>query len=120
MYWYSLENSESQPSGIEQISQGDNSQRRYSNNRSNSNGGGNGNGGGSYNRFFKPSPVNAGEEHEIDIESMSKRGDAGVGRIQGLVIFVPNTKVGDKVKVKITRVGRGYATADLVEAKPEE
>ncbi|MBA2266872.1 MAG: TRAM domain-containing protein [Thermoproteota archaeon] len=51
---------------------------------------------------------------------MSKRGDAGVGRIQGLVIFVPNTKVGDKVKVKITRVGRGYATADLVEAKPEE
>ncbi|MDQ2684925.1 MAG: hypothetical protein DA329_12465 [Candidatus Nitrosocosmicus sp.] len=51
---------------------------------------------------------------------MSKRGDAGVGRIQGLVIFVPNTKVGDKVKVKITRVGRGYATADLVEAKTEE
>lgn len=116
-----MENSESTPSGIEQISQGDNSQRRFSNgNRRNENGGGNGNGGGSYNRFFKPSPVNAGEEHEIDIESMSKRGDAGVGRIQGLVIFVPNTKVGDKVKVKITRVGRGYATADLVEAKTEE
>jgi predicted RNA-binding protein with TRAM domain len=113
-----LENSESQPSGIEQISQGENGQRRYSNRR-NDNGGSN-NGGGSYNRFFKPSPVNAGEEHEIDIESMSKRGDAGVGRIQGLVIFVPNTKVGDKVKVKITRVGRGYATADLVEAKTEE
>ena len=108
-----MENSESQPSGIEQISQGDNSQRRFSNRR-------NENGGGSYNRFFKPSPVNAGEEHEIDIESMSKRGDAGVGRIQGLVIFVPNTKVGDKVKVKITRVGRGYATADLVESKSEE
>jgi len=111
-----LENSESQPSGIEQISQGDNSQRgRYP--RRNDSGG---NGGGSYNRFFKPSPVNAGEEHEIDIESMSKRGDAGVGRIQGLLIFVPNTKVGDKVKVKITRVGRGYATAELVEAKAEE
>lgn len=110
-----MENSESQPSGIEQISQGDNGQRgRYP--RRNDNG----NGGGSYNRFFKPSPVNAGEEHEIDIESMSKRGDAGVGRIQGLVIFVPNTKVGDKVKVKITRVGRGYATAELVESKAEE
>jgi predicted RNA-binding protein with TRAM domain len=113
-----LENSESQPSGIEQISQGNNGQRGYSNRRNEN--GGNNNGGGSYNRFFKPSPVNAGEEHEIDIESMSKRGDAGVGRIQGLVIFVPNTKVGDKVKVKITRVGRGYATADLVEAKTEE
>ncbi len=111
-----MENSESQPSGIEQISQGDNTQRRFP--RRNGNGGTGT--GGSYNRFFKPSPVNAGEEHEIDIESMSKRGDAGVGRIQGLVIFVPNTKVGDKVKVKITRVGRGYATAELVESKAQE
>ncbi len=110
-----MENSESQPSGIEQISQGDNSQRGRFPRRN-----GNGNTGGSYNRFFKPSPVNAGEEHEIDIESMSKRGDAGVGRIQGLVIFVPNTKVGDKVKVKITRVGRGYATAELVGNKDQE
>jgi predicted RNA-binding protein with TRAM domain len=114
-----LESNESQPSGVEQISpnHGDNNQRgRYPRR-----GGGNENesGGGSYNRFFKPSPVNAGEEHEINIESMSKRGDAGVGRIQGLVIFVPNTKVGDKVKVKVTRVGRGYATAELIESRTE-
>jgi predicted RNA-binding protein with TRAM domain len=112
-----LESNESQPSGVEQISpnQGDNNQRRYPRRAGNENE----SGGGSYNRFFKPSPVNAGEEHEINIESMSKRGDAGVGRIQGLVIFVPNTKVGDKVKVKVTRVGRGYATAELIEAKTE-
>jgi predicted RNA-binding protein with TRAM domain len=112
-----LESNESQPSGVEQISpnQGDNNQRRFPRRGENGNEGG----GGSYNRFFKPSPVNAGEEHEINIESMSKRGDAGVGRIQGLVIFVPNTKVGDKVKVKVTRVGRGYATAELIEAKTE-
>jgi predicted RNA-binding protein with TRAM domain len=113
-----LESNESQPSGVEQISpnHGDNNQRNRFPRR-----GGNENesGGGSYNRFFKPSPVNAGEEHEINIESMSKRGDAGVGRIQGLVIFVPNTKVGDKVKVKVTRVGRGYATAELIESKTE-
>ena len=112
-----MENSESQPSGIEQISQGENSQRRTYNNNNNRRGG---NGGGTYNRFFKPSPVNAGEEHEINIESMSKRGDAGVGRIQGLVIFVPNTKIGDKVKVKITRVGRGYATAETVGTTTEQ
>ncbi len=114
-----MESNESQPSGVEQISpnQGDNNQRgRFPRRNENESG----NGGGSYNRFFKPSPVNAGEEHEVNIESMSKRGDAGVGRIQGLVIFVPNTKVGDKVKVKVTRVGRGYATAELVEAKVEE
>ncbi|HXT83224.1 MAG TPA: TRAM domain-containing protein [Verrucomicrobiae bacterium] len=114
-----MESNESQPSGIEQISSnsGDNNQRgRFPRREGNDSG----SGGGSYNRFFKPSPVNAGEEHEVNIESMSKRGDAGVGRIQGLVIFVPNTKVGDKVKVKVTRVGRGYATAELVESKPEE
>ncbi len=116
-----MESNESQPSGIEQISSnsGDNNQRgRFPRRGTNENE--SGSGGGSYNRFFKPSPVNAGEEHEVNIESMSKRGDAGVGRIQGLVIFVPNTKVGDKVKVKVTRVGRGYATAELVESKAEE
>jgi predicted RNA-binding protein with TRAM domain len=116
-----LENSESQPSGVESITpnQGDNNQRaRFPRRGGNDND--SGNGGGSYNRFFKPSPVNAGEEHEVNIESMSKRGDAGVGRIQGLVIFVPNTKVGDKVKVKVTRVGRGYATAELVEGNKTE
>ncbi len=116
-----MESNESQPSGIEQISSnsGDNNQRgRFPRRGGNDNE--SGGGGGNYNRFFKPSPVNAGEEHEVNIESMSKRGDAGVGRIQGLVIFVPNTKVGDKVKVKVTRVGRGYATAELVESKAEE
>lgn len=116
-----MESNESQPSGIEQISSnsGDSNQRGRFPRRGGSDSE-SGNGGGSYNRFFKPSPVNAGEEHEVNIESMSKRGDAGVGRIQGLVIFVPNTKVGDKVKVKVTRVGRGYATAELVESKTEE
>ena len=114
-----MENNESQPSGVEQISpirvttikEEDSLEGMETKMKVEAE---------SYNRFFKPSPVNAGEEHEINIESMSKRGDAGVGRIQGLVIFVPNTKVGDKVKVKVTRVGRGYATAELIEAKTEE
>lgn len=65
-------------------------------------------------RPFRPSPVRVGEEYEVKIESLSKRGDSGVARVQGLVIFVVGTKVGDSVKVKITKVGRGYATADLV------
>jgi predicted RNA-binding protein with TRAM domain len=54
-----------------------------------------------------------GEEYEVKIESMSKRGDSGVARVQGLVIFVTGTKVGDSVKIKITKVGRGYATAEV-------
>jgi hypothetical protein len=44
---------------------------------------------------------------------MSKRGDAGVAKVEGLVIFVAGTKVGDSVRIKITKVGRGYATAEM-------
>ena len=44
---------------------------------------------------------------------MSKRGDSGVARVQGLVIFVAGTNVGDSVKIRIAKVGRGYATAEV-------
>ena len=64
-------------------------------------------------RPFKPAPVKVGEEFDVKIESMSKRGDAGVAKVEGLVIFVAGTKVGDQVRIKITRVGRGYATAEI-------
>jgi predicted RNA-binding protein with TRAM domain len=57
--------------------------------------------------------VRVGEEYEVKIESLSKRGDSGVARVQGLVIFVVGTKVGDSVKIRITKVGRGYATAEV-------
>lgn len=80
--------------------------------------GGGGRGFGGQGRFggsrpFRPSPVRVGEEYEVKIESMSKRGDSGVARVQGLVIFVVGTNVGDSVKVRITKVGRGYATAEV-------
>ena len=45
---------------------------------------------------------------------MSKRGDSGVARVQGLVIFVTATNVGDSVRIRVTKVGRGYATAEVV------
>lgn len=64
-------------------------------------------------RPFRPTPVKVGEEFEVKIESMSKRGDAGVAKVEGLVIFVAGTKVGDTVKIRITKVGRGYATAEI-------
>jgi predicted RNA-binding protein with TRAM domain len=60
-------------------------------------------------------PVKVGEEYDVKIEAMSKRGDAGVAKIEGMVIFVSNTKEGDEVKIKITRVGMGYAIADVVQ-----
>jgi len=60
-------------------------------------------------------PVKVGEEYNVKIEAMSKRGDAGVAKIEGMVIFVANTKEGDEVKIKINRVGMGYAIADVVQ-----
>lgn len=59
-------------------------------------------------------PVEVGKEYEAEIIEMSRRGDAGVAKIQGFVIFVANAKPGDHVKFKITRVGRNFATAELV------
>ncbi len=69
-------------------------------------------------RSFKI-PVKVGEEYDVKIEAMSKRGDSGVAKIEGMVIFVVNTKVGDQVKIKIKRVGMGYAIADLVQQQQE-
>ena len=37
-----------------------------------------------------------------------------MAKVQGLVIFVASTKVGDSVRIRITRVGRGYATAEVI------
>lgn len=76
--------------------------------------GGRGRGGGFGGpRPFRPAPVKIGEEFDVKIESLSKRGDAGVAKVEGLVIFVAGTKVGDSVRIKITKVGRGYATAEI-------
>ena len=75
--------------------------------------GGGGRGGFGGTRAFRPAPVKVGEEFDVKIESMSKRGDAGVAKVEGLVIFVAGTKVGDDVKIRITKVGRGYATAEI-------
>ena len=69
---------------------------------------------------FRPAPVEIGKEYEADITEMSRRGDAGVAKIQGFVIFVSDAKVGDHAKFVITKVGRRYATAELVKAKAED
>lgn len=69
--------------------------------------------GGRSRRPPRPAPVGMGEEHEVTVEEMSRRGD-GIAKIQGFVIFVPGTKVGDRVKIRITRVSSRYATAERV------
>lgn len=62
---------------------------------------------------FIAKPVEVGKEYEVDIQELSRRGE-GIARIEGLVIFVPNAKQGEHVKVKVTRISRRFAEAEVV------
>ena len=79
-------------------------------------------GGRGYGSGFQPKPVEIGKEYDVEIQETSRRGE-GIARIKGLVVFVPNTKPGDKVKVRITRISRRFCEAEVVgagEPKAEE
>jgi predicted RNA-binding protein with TRAM domain len=62
---------------------------------------------------FPPKPVEMGKEYDVEIQETSRRGD-GITRIEGLVIFVPKTKPGDKVRIKVTNISRRFAEAEVV------
>jgi len=69
---------------------------------------------------FMPKPVEVGKVYEVEIQEMSRRGE-GVARIEGLVIFVPNAKQGEHAKIKVTKVSRRCAEAEVVtESQGEE
>jgi predicted RNA-binding protein with TRAM domain len=65
-----------------------------------------------------PKPVEEGKEYEVEVTELSRRGD-GVAKIQGFVIFVQGAKVGQKVKIKVERVGPRFASATVVGASSE-
>ncbi len=67
---------------------------------------------------FQPKPVEIGKEYDVEIQETSRRGE-GIARIKGLVCFVPNTKPGEHVKIRITRISRRFAEAEVV-GKTEE
>jgi len=66
-----------------------------------------------FDRGFPPKPVEIGKEYDVEIQETSRRGE-GITRIKGLVTFVPNTKPGDHVRIKITRISRRFAEAEVV------
>jgi len=61
-----------------------------------------------------PAPVEEGKEYEASITEMSRRGD-GIAKIQGFIVFVSGAKTGDNVKFRVTRVGRRFAEAEVVQ-----
>jgi len=73
---------------------------------------------GGFSRRAPLGDLEVGEELTLRIFGVSRRGD-GMGKAKGYTIFVPNTKAGDVVKVRITRVWARYATAEIVGAAEE-
>jgi predicted RNA-binding protein with TRAM domain len=70
-------------------------------------------GGLGFQRGFKPCPVELGKEYDVEIKETSRRGE-GIARIQGFVVFVPDTKPGDHVKIRVTKISRRCANAEIV------
>jgi 23S rRNA (uracil1939-C5)-methyltransferase len=57
---------------------------------------------------FGRRPVTEGQVYDVTITDIGERGD-GIGKIDGLVIIVPDATPGETVKVRITRVERKVA-----------
>jgi predicted RNA-binding protein with TRAM domain len=59
-------------------------------------------------------PVEEGKVYDVTIQDIARQGD-GIARIEGFVVFVPNTSVGDEVQIKVNRVLPKFAFATVVE-----
>ncbi|MCP8310503.1 MAG: TRAM domain-containing protein [Candidatus Methylarchaceae archaeon HK01M] len=53
-----------------------------------------------------------GDELDVKISEISRRGD-GLTRMEGCIIFVPNTKQGDNLRVKITQIRPSHAVGQV-------
>lgn len=51
--------------------------------------------------------------YDLEIQEVGRQGD-GVARVKGFVVFVKNTKKGDKVKAKIVKVAGRFAIAEVI------
>lgn len=61
--------------------------------------------------FLQSRPVKENQEVEVVIDDIGSRGD-GIARIEGYLIFVPRSKIGERVRVKIRSVGEKFALAE--------
>ena len=64
-------------------------------------------------------PVKVGDELTVKIEAVGEKGD-GIAKKDGFVLFVPGTKQGDEVKIKVTRVLQKVGFAEVVGEKSSE
>ncbi len=67
-------------------------------------------------------PVQEGDTIDVTISAVGGKGD-GIARVQGFVLFVPGTREGDHVTVRVTKVLPKVGFAEVVkknEAQPEQ
>ncbi|MBI2650179.1 TRAM domain-containing protein [Candidatus Woesearchaeota archaeon] len=68
---------------------------------------------------FRPrnfAPVKVGDELDVKIEAVGEKGD-GIAKKDGFVLFVPGTKQGDEVKIRVTRVLQKVGFAEVAGEK---
>ena len=63
--------------------------------------------------FLQSRPVKENQEMEVLIDDIGSKGD-GIAKIQGYMIFVPRSKIGERVKVRIRSVGEKFAVAERI------
>jgi len=60
-------------------------------------------------------PVEEGEVRYVEIEDLGKQGD-GIARVErGYVIIVPDSEVGEQVKIEVTEVKSNFAVGEIIE-----
>jgi len=72
----------------------------------------------SENKNFGTIPVEPDGEYDVEIEFKGRKKDGsegdGIAKIDGFTIFVPNTEIGDKVRIRVGRILPHYAFAEVV------
>jgi len=68
---------------------------------------------------FQRAPVRVGQEINVVIDDIGTRGD-GIARIQNFLVFVPQAKTGERLRVKIQKIGRKFAIAEKIKEEKEE
>lgn len=66
------------------------------------------------NNNSQTAPVTVGEVIKAKVLSVGERGD-GIIRTKGFIIFVPNVKAGDFIKLKITKVSSKVGFGEFIE-----
>lgn len=64
-------------------------------------------------------PVEEGKEYHVRIESVGSKGD-GIAKIEGFIVFVPRTKTGDELTIRIDSIRGRFATATPVSQGEQE